>query len=446
MAFNKKLGFFVAPMLLALGGAGAATGCSEDGSNPLDEASGALCCDDFEVGADLSGANFGVDAELEGKFKVYAQAMADLSGVAAATLGDIEVACGNIAADLGASAEDLKTANAAKGTAKVEALCNLATAQIDGYFGAQGEFSAQGSLAIDFQEPHCSASVSAKADCQASCSGSAECDVKANPPTCEGGKLQVSCEGSCTAEAGASVACEGKCEGSCSGSCQAAVNATVDCQGKCEGTCEAKAGVGTGTGAQADGTCHGTCSGTCTMDADAQVECTGTCKGSCDASCTAEAGASVKCDGECDGEFEPLKCEGGELKGGCEVEASCDANCNASASAKAECTPPSLTVVFEASGNASLEVDAQARLDVALNSLKANLPNILVAVKARGGAFMSSLEASVNAGVDVVADPGALGGKGAICFTKIAAAGATALGNMKASVEAAGSVTGSLEL
>ena len=38
-------------------------------------------------------------------------------------------------------------------------------------------------------------------------------------------------------------------------------------------------------------------------------------------------------DAGCDGDFEPLKCEGGELKGGCSVDAKCEANCDASVSA-----------------------------------------------------------------------------------------------------------------
>lgn len=442
MAFSKRLTYIAAPMLVALTGAAATTGCGEDGPGGLNP--GALCCDGFEVGADMTGANFGVNAELQGKFEVFAQAMGDLSAVAAATLGDIEVACTNIAKDLGASEEDLATASSTQGEARVGALCDLAVAQINGKFGANGTFGASGSLEIDFQEPKCSASVSAKASCDAKCSGSAECDVKANPPTCEGGKLQVSCQGSCSAEAGATIACEGKCEGTCEGKCKADVGASVLCDGKCEGTCTGNAEVGDGI--QADGSCKGECDGTCEMSANAEVECEGTCQGSCDASCTAEAGASVKCDGSCEGDFEPLKCEGGELKAGCEVEASCEANCNASASAKAECVPPAVKVVFAAQGNASFDAAAQLELNAAIASLEANLPNILIAVKARGTAFIASLEASVSGAVDIVADPGQLSAGGVICFTKIGAAGAAAVANMKASVEASASVVAALEI
>lgn len=437
MAFSKRLTYIAAPMLVALTGAAATTGCGDDGL-PGDDLGSALCCDGFEIGADMSNANFNVEGELEGKFQVFAQAMGDLSAVAAATMTDIEVACTNIAKDLGASEEDLADASGETGEARVEALCQLAVGQIEGKFGAGGTL--EGSLELQYEAPKCSASVSAKASCDAKCTGSAECDVKANPPTCEGGKLQVSCSGSCEAEAGATIACEGTCEGTCTGSCKADVGASVLCDGKCDGTCTANAEVGDGI--QADGTCQGECEGTCEMSADAEIQCEGTCQGSCDASCTAEAGATVKCDGECDGDFEPLKCEGGELKAGCEVEASCEANCNASASAKAECHPPSVKVVFEASGG--FEADAQAELNAALASLEANLPNILVAVEARGEAFIGSLEASVAGAVDIVADPGELSAGGLVCFTKIGAAGTQAVGNMKASVEASASVLGAV--
>lgn len=445
MAFNRKLGFLTAPMLLALGGAAAVTGCGEDGTNPLDEASQGLCCDGFEVGVDMTGADFGVEGDVAVKFEVFAQAMGDLSAVAAATLTDVEVACTNIATDLGATDAELKSANAKKGPEKAKALCALATAQIDAKFSASGEFGASGSLDIDFQEPKCSASVKAQADCNAKCDVNAECDVKANPPTCEGGKLEVSCEGSCEASAEApSISCTGSCSGTCSGSCKAEVGATVKCEGKCNGTCTASAEGGTDSGIQADGSCKGECDGTCEFAAGAEAQCEGTCEGSCEGSCEATPGsATVKCDGQCNGDFEPLKCSGGELKASCEVDASCDANCNASASAKAECTPPSLNIVFQAEANADIDAEFSAKLDAAINSLKVNLPNLLVAVKARGGGFITGLEASVNAGVDIVADPGDLGVKGSVCFLKAASAGASAVANMKGAVQAAGSVVAS---
>jgi len=437
----KHIGIY-AGLGAALIGSVAMIGCDE-----ASKATGGLCCEDFEVGADMSGASFGLEGQMQARFRAFAQAMGDLSAVGAATLGDVEVSCMNLAKDMGATDADIKAELDKSGSAKVTGLCTLAAAQIEGMFGTSGEFSAQGSLDIQFTPPVCSASVSAQADCQGGCSASAECDVQANPPTCEGGKMEVSCSGSCTAEAGASVQCEGGCTGTCSGSCTADVGATVDCQGKCDGTCTA-GGSANGSGIQADGSCDGQCDGTCEMSADAQVQCSGTCKGECSASCEAEAGASVKCDGECSGSVEPLKCEGGELKGGCDVDADCEANCSASASAKAECHPPAVNVVFQASAGASLEADAQMRLNAAIGSIKANLPNLLVAVQARGQAFVTALGATVNSGGSFFAnaDPGDLSVQAVACIPGILAAGGTAVDNMQASVDASVSVLGALNI
>src|SRR5690606_32941577 len=128
------------------------------------------------------------------------------------------------------------------------------------------------------------------------------------------------------------------------------------------------------SGVNAEGKCEGTCKGTCKATAP-NVQCTGSCNGSCSAKCQASAGASVKCDGTCDGEFEPLKCSGGKLEGGCQVEAKCEGNCDASVKAKAECRPPSITIT--ASGTANVE--AFGRLKA---TLEANL-GIVAAFEAR---------------------------------------------------------------
>ncbi len=425
--------------LAALGLSVVAAGCGDD-ANPL----GDLCCDSFEVGADLTGADFGVDASLQGQFEVFAQAVGDLSATATATLNDIEASCRNIAVDFGAPDAGQTAADAKAGTARMQAWCDLAEAQIRASFGATGTLATE--VNVDYTPPVCEASISAKANCQAKCSGTAQCDLKANPPTCTGGKLEVSCSGSCTAKAGASLTCEGSCSGSCTGSCAVKPGGiAVKCDGVCEGTCGADASIAGGTGAQADGTCKGRCQGTCRARADApKLDCEGSCNGTCEGSCQATGGVSVKCDGECDADFEPLKCTGGELKGGCQVEASCDANCDASVKAKAECRPPELRVT--ATAKAGLDAAGQARFNIALESLRVNLPSIAVAVKARGAAFVTSLQGTINAGGSIVADPGKLGVKGAACGVAITGAAAEASANFSASITAATKVSGAANL
>lgn len=391
-------------MLGLLGVAVAAPGCSED--NPL-------CCNegDFQVGGTI---------ELEGTSGVALQAVADFSAIASASVDDLTTACRGIAEGLDASPEDRAAAEAIEDKReRMNAYCNLAVDQI-------GVFTAMVSVSVDFQPPQCSASVSAKANCQAKCSGSASCDIKANPPTCEGGRLEVACSGSCTAEAGATLNCTGSCTGNCSGKCTADAGG-VECAGKCEGTCSA-GGMAGGTGIQADGTCEGICEGTCEVTAP-NVQCSGTCEGSCDASCEATANASVTCDGSCDADFEPLRCEGGTLEGGCEVEASCEANCDASVSAKAECTPPQLTV--NVTGDANIGGKLKAVLEANLGAV-ASLRGRLEGMAALSGTFVGNINADLLADIKVACIP--------VVIQAVGEAGQ----DVTAAFSATGSVAGSL--
>jgi hypothetical protein len=383
-------------------------GCGEDN---------VLCCTEFEVGADIQ-ANIGGSAQSQ----VAVQAVADFAGIASAAIEDITTACRGMAEDLDAPAAERQAAEANDDKRKrMNAWCSLAVSAI-GSFKA----SAGGSLTVNFQPPQCSASVSAKANCQANCSVDAACDIKANPPTCEGGKLEVSCSGSCTAEAGATLSCEGSCSGSCSGSCTA--QGGVQCQGRCQGECKGSAQGGTGEGIQADGSCNGTCEGTCEVTAPG-VQCEGSCNGECSGSCEASAGATVKCDGKCEGDFEPLKCTGGELKGGCEVDAKCDANCDASVSAKAECTPPAVNVAFSGAAN----VEAAARLK---GTFEANLGVIL--------AFTAKLEAMGKIAVGFTGNVSAVTDIKAACIPVVVAAAGRAVGDVEASASAAGSIVATI--
>lgn len=386
-------------------------GCSDEGGNPL-------CCDEFKVGATID-ANIGGSAES----KVAVQAVADFAGIASAAVSDITTACQGMARDLEAPAADLEAAeNEADSTEKMNLYCAAAVKAIGTVKAKVG-----GTLIVKAEAPKCQASVSAKANCQAQCSGSAKCDVKANPPVCKGGSLEVACKGECTAKAGATLKCEGSCSAECKGSCTASAGG-VECKGKCEGKCKGAAEGGTGAGIQADGTCDGTCEGTCEVVAPG-VTCNGSCKGECGGSCTGTAEASVKCDGDCKADFEPLKCEGGKLEGGCEVDAKCDANCDASVSAKAECTPPSVVVAFEG----AVDVQAAGKLQAAL---EANLGVVL--------AFKSRLEGMLAVTGSFSANVGAVTDIKAACIPPVVAAVGTALVDVKASAEATASVAGSV--
>jgi hypothetical protein len=392
-------------------GALASQGC--EGADKLSEAQSELCCTEFQVGGSIT-ADLGGGAEGQ----VAAQAVADFAGIASAAVDDLTAACRSIAQDLDVAKADQDAAEATKDKrARMNVWCQAAVSAI-GTFKA----SAGGTLTVNFVPPVCSASISAKANCQAQCSGSASCDLKANPPTCTGGRLEVACKGECTAKAGATLSCEGTCNGSCQGSCTAMGG--VECAGKCDGTCTASAG---GSGPQADGTCQGSCAGTCEVTAPSAT-CSGSCKGTCSASCTGSATASVKCDGECAADYEPIKCEGGELSGGCQAEAKCEGNCDASVQAKAECKPPTVTVAFTGAANA----EAAGKLEA---TLRANL-GVVLAFKARleGMAKITgSLVANIEGAVDVKAS----------CLIAMVAAAAAAVEDVQASVTVSANVAAS---
>jgi len=387
-------------------------GCSGE-DNPL-------CCTEFKAGATID-ANIGGSAQAQ----VAVQAVADFAGIANAAITDLTAACRTMAEDLDAPRTELDAAAAAGAggkpddvqKAQMDAYCKLALDSI-----ATFKAKAGGSITIKAEPPKCEASVSAKASCQAKCDVSGKCDIKANPPKCTGGSLQVACKGECTAKAGATLKCEGKCSAECKGSCTA--QGGVECSGKCNGTCKGAAEGGTGEGIKADGTCSGTCEGTCEVTAPG-VTCSGSCNGECGGSCTGSAEASVKCDGECKADFEPLKCEGGKLEGGCQVDAKCDANCDASVSAKAECTPP--TIVVELSGSA--DVEAAAKLKAVF---EANM-GVVFAFKSRLEG-MASLVGTISGNADAIVDIKAA------CIPQVAIVGAKAV----ADVQAAASVTGQL--
>jgi hypothetical protein len=384
-----------------------------------------LCCNEFKAGAQIS-AEIGGSAQAQ----VAVQAVADFAGIASAAITDLSSACRSMAEELDAPRAKLDEAEAAgaggsadeRARAQMNAYCALALDQI-----AAVKAVAQGSIRIVAQPPKCQASVSAKANCQAKCDVSGKCDIKANPPTCSGGSLTVACKGSCELGAKASIACEGKCEANCEGSCTA--QGGVECQGKCEGTCKGAAQGGTGEGITATGECKGTCEGTCSVTAPG-VKCEGSCNGQCTGTCSGSAEVTAKCDGECKADFEPLKCEGGTLEGGCKVDAKCDANCDASVSAKAECTPPAIVVTIEGAA----DIEAAAKLKAVF---EANMGIVF--------AFKSRLEAMGKVTGTIIGNADAIADIKAVCIIQVAAVGKRAVDDVTASIKVTGDLVASTQ-
>jgi hypothetical protein len=408
----NTLNRFKAPLLVAVA---LALPIVTNGCSSVTDAQGAICCTEFKAGATID-ASIGGGAQAQ----VAAQAIADFSGIASAAVLDVTTACRSMAQELDAPAADQDAATAEKDQRKALSLWCSAAVKAIGTVKAQ----AGGTLTLEGTPQQCVASIGAAANCQASCSGSAKCDLKANPPKCTGGSLSVACKGECTAKAGASLKCTGSCSAECKGSCTA--QGGVQCSGKCEGTCKGAAQGGTGTGIKADGTCDGTCEGKCEVTAPG-VTCTGSCDGECSGSCTGTAEASVTCDGECKADFEPLKCTGGKLEGGCQVEAKCEGNCDASVSAKAECTPPSVKVSFSGAAN----IQAAGKLQAVF---EANL-GVIFAFQARLEG-MAKLTGTITGNADVIVDVKAS------CIPAMIAAAADAVADVKASGDATISIVG----
>ena len=88
------------PLVLAVAGisiAAISNGCS---------AASALCCKDYNPGADMSKGTFTDNAMVNVQLRAVAQGSGDLAAVAGAAEADVLAACKGIAVDLGESAAD----------------------------------------------------------------------------------------------------------------------------------------------------------------------------------------------------------------------------------------------------------------------------------------------------------------------------------------------------
>lgn len=344
MAMFKKLGFFGAPLAIMLAGAATTVGCDGD----------ELC---GPCGAVVQG-----DVGISGNAKVdgFFSAVSTLNTAVLTASADFELGLKNLEAAFGLKAEGSLDA-------RVDALIAEIKAELNA--------NASGGLAVNIAPAKCQANVSIAVEAQAKCEAKADCKVDVDP-----GSVSVKCEGSCT----------GSCEGSCEGEVQCSASAGgIECEGTCEGTCE----VQLEAGASCEGTCRGECDAECSAY-DGEGKCAGSCSGKCEGSCEATVKADGKCEGKCTGSCAvtapsagcegEVKCQGeckGECSGGCEGEAtppsasaSCEASADCQAQAKAqgsaslECTPPSIEIAFNFTGNASAEGEFKAKI----GALKAN--------------------------------------------------------------------------
>jgi hypothetical protein len=386
------------------------------------------CPADLNDPSAIMQANFGLQADMEAKVKAALAAGANLKNLAAEVEGDVSLACGNLAKDLGASDADIAPKEEGPGK-KAEAACNIAV-KVLGEVKAKAKIS--GSLKVDVVPPKCSASMSAMADCAGSCDASVKggkAEVK-----CEGGEISgecsAECKGSCDVQAGGK--CEGACSGSCEGSCEASFSGT--CGGECDGKCDGKASTADGKG---KGKCSGKCEGKCT--GGGKGSCGGSCSGKCSATC--EVKAAAKCEGTCHGgcsvEFKEPKCSGTIEPP--KVSAECKANCDAQVSGKVECTPARVSVSFAGAADA----EASAKLKGAIEK---NLPAILkvtLGMKARLEGAVASVKSTIEGVQAVVKGGGSAALKVVGCFAAAIKAQVDASVSINVSVKASASASGS---
>jgi modification target Cys-rich repeat protein len=331
----------VTPALLG----GVLTMSCEKAADDLANASGAVCgpCGFVAKGdVGISG-----NVKLDGFF----QAVSTLSAATVSIQGDFK-------ADIEALLEvfDVDVAANATLSAKVDALIAAIEADVSA--------NASGGLKVNYAPPRCEANVSVAVEAQATCEAKADCEVTVDPGSVEvecAGTCEGSCEGTCTGGFECDLRAGGSCEGECKGSCELEAAATCEgtCHGDCSGTCSAYNGNN-----ECAGKCDGECTGTCELAVAA--ECQGTCTGSCKVTAMADCeGEAPKCSGSCSGTCSG-SCRGSatppSVMGECEASAECRAQAKAQASASVECSPPSLEVGFEFSGEASARAAFLARI------------------------------------------------------------------------------------
>jgi hypothetical protein len=326
---------------------------------------------------------FKLKADVAAKIKAGTAAAVEMKALSDKIDGDLRVACGNLAHDLGAQGDFKDGQEACKAA-------NKAIAETQAKFGANAK------VKLDATEPHCGVDTHVYADC------AGHCDATVKPGTaqvkCEPGKLQGQCSGKCSGDCEASAAAQ--CTGECRGSCDAEVKGA--CSGKCTGKCDGKA-----IDAKANGKCDGTCDGKC--DAEVKGECKGKCGGEC--KLTGEAECKGTCTGSCKGEMQAPKCTGKVEPP--QMSAECKAKCDASLQAKAECTPPH--VVVRVVGQVT-DPQAEAKFRVAIEK------NLGAIIKVAGGTGKGAVELADNMKVVIEgAQAGIQGAGDAVTVAKLTA-------------------------
>ena len=390
---NARLRAFAATTsILGLLGIVSVGGCSD--------VAGALegCDKDF-----TAEAQWGANLDIDTRVKSFMGASGALVTLSTAMVNDVTDACVGIAT---ATKRDAKKWEPLEGADRLKMACDEANLGMDEVLKANANIS----IGLLVEGGGCEVNLGASATCNAKCDVTGKCTPAQLEAKCEPGQLagtcSAQCSGSCTAKAGATVACDGACSAACTGTCTARAGTTGKCSsydmnGNCTGRC--------------DGDCAGTCSGTCDVKTGASVQCDGSCRGECTVALTAP---------RCEGKLTPPECD---------LDVDCESSCRAQVQAEAVCTPP--TVKIEVNGGASADFTAL------VGALETHLPRLIQNIGVRGEATLDAANTLVTVGQHLD-DAITSSGKAFVCTTLAATASLNASIEVKVSVEASASVGG----
>jgi hypothetical protein len=250
-----------------------------------------------------------------------------------------------------------------------------------------------------------------ESNCEAVCEANEKCDPGTVETRCDPAQLSVMCTGSCSANA----FCEGTPDvpANCQGACEA------ECTGSCSGTCTDESGHRT----EGDPNCHGKCAS----------HCNGVCKGRCKVDTDGvQCGTNVFCKAGCTSSFTSPRCESEFTPPHCTIDEACFEHCRASAVAHAVCSPPTVSLLADA----SVSADVAALVD----TVGKHLPPLIQIAEAQGPAAVDIVTKVTASGEAVLKASATLDGKSIACGTAAASELSRTAGTLNVSVQAGSQV------
>jgi hypothetical protein len=389
---------------LLLAGAGSAS-CVTTTSSDTGSTQSSLGCPEFQPGATLD-----PNLKIDPRVRAFAQASADLAGVAAELKTTIKTACVGIASDLGVpdSWSAMGDSDDAISNSSGTGACDAARARIDAIMDAHPEAN----FALLVSQGECHVDFDAEARCEEGCATQTQCTPGTVETRCDPGQLSVVCSANCAAQA----YCEGQPDlvANCQGQCEA------ECTGQCTGSCTDE----TGRRTDDDPSCHGKCKGHCSG------QCTGRCQ--IDVQGGIQCGTNVSCKGGCTGQYTQPVCETECTPPKCTIDSSCFESCRATAAENLRCAPP--TVLLFCNTGASPDV---AKLAATINK---NLAALVQFADTHGNVVFAEVQNLSVSGKAVLDASGDLDLKSVSCATAAAEALTKVAGTLQVSTTASAGV------